>query len=81
MYKIKSNNVSHIFLKLFEVPCHAYPTNFSLRNFSVLQTFLKTTRFAVSARDPLLWNNCLSKNEKGIDNFYCSKKVLKKEWN
>ena len=61
MHKIKNKNVPHIFLKLFDVACHAYPTNFSLINFSVPRTFLKTTRFAISARDPFLWNNCLSK--------------------
>ena len=79
MHKIKNRTVLHIFLKLFGVPCHAYPTNFSLKNFSVPQTFLKTTRFAMSAGGPLLWNNCLSKSEKEIDNFYCSKKGLKKK--
>ena len=33
MYKIKSKNAPHIFLKLFGVPCHAYPIDFSLINF------------------------------------------------
>ena len=46
MHKMKKN-VPHIFLKPFSVPCHAYPTNFSLINFSVPGTFLKTTRFAM----------------------------------
>ena len=35
MHKIKNKNVPHIFLKLFHVPCHVYPTNFSLINFTV----------------------------------------------
>ena len=73
MHKIKNKKVSHIFLKLFEVPCHDYPINFSLR------TFLKTTRFAISARGPLLWNNCLSKEEKEIDNFLLFKKRAKEK--
>ena len=64
IHKIKTKNVPHIFLRLFNVPCHAYPTNFSLINLSVPRTFLKTTRFEISARGPLLWNNCLSKNKK-----------------
>ena len=67
MHKIKNKNVLHIFLKLFGVPCHVYPTNFSLINFSIPQTFRKTTWFAISARGQLLWNNCLSKEEKEID--------------
>ena len=35
MRKIKNKNVLYIFLKLFDVPCHAYLTNFSLTNFTV----------------------------------------------
>ena len=68
MNKTKIKNVPHIFLKLFGVPCHAYPTNFSLINFSASQTFLKTTRFAISARGPIVLNSCLSINKKEIDN-------------
>ena len=64
MHKIKNKNVPRIFLKPFSVPCHAYPTNFSLINFSLPRIFLKTTRFAISARGPIIWNNCLSKNKK-----------------
>ena len=79
MHKIKNKNVLHIFLKLFDVPCHAYPTNFSLINLSVPGTFLKTTHFAISARGPLLWNNCLSKEEKEIDNFLLFKKRAKEK--
>ena len=36
MRKIKNKNTTHIFRKLFRVTCHAYPTNFSLINFSAL---------------------------------------------
>ena len=81
MHKIKNKNVPHIFLKLFDVPCHAYPTNFSLINFSVPRTFLKNTRFAISARGPLLWNYCLSKEEKEIDNFLLFQKRAKEKNN
>ena len=49
IHKMKNKNVPHIFLIAFGVPCHAYPTNFFLINFSVPQTFLKTTRFAILA--------------------------------
>ena len=30
---------------------------------------LKTTLFAIQARSPILWNNCLSKSDKEIDDF------------
>ena len=79
MHKTKNKNVSHIFLKPFGVSYHAYPTDFSLINLSVPRTFLKTKRFAMSARGPLLWNNCLSKNEKEIDNFILFKKRAKEK--
>ena len=79
MHRTKNKNVPHIFRKLFDLPCHVYSTNFSLINFLVPQTFLKTTRFAISARGPLLWNNCFSKEEKDIDNFLLFKKRAKEK--
>ena len=79
MHKIKNKNIPHIFPKLFDVSCHDYPTNFSLINFSVPRTFLKATRFAISARGRLLWSNCLSKEEKKIDNFLLFKKRAKEK--
>ena len=80
MRKIKNKNVPHIFLKLLGVPCMpCLSTNFSLKNFLVPRTFLKTTRFAISAWRPLLWNNCLSKNDKGINNISLFKKGIKKK--
>ena len=79
MHKIKNKNVLHIFLKLFDVSCHAYLTNFSLINLSVPRTFLKTTRFAISAGSLLFWKNCLSQEEKEIDNFLLLKKRAKEK--
>ena len=79
IHKIKSKNVPHIFLKLFSVACHAYPTTFSLINFSLPRTFLKTTRFAISARGPVIWNNCLSKNEKEKEDFLLFKQRAKEK--
>ena len=78
MHKIKNKNILHLFLKLFIVPCHAYPTNFSSINSSVPLIFLKNTRFAISARGPILWNNCLSKNEKRVDNVVLFKQRAKR---
>ena len=79
MHKTKNKNVPHIFLKLLAVPCHVYPNNFSLINLTVPQTFLKTTRFAISARSPFLWINCLSKEEKEIDKFLLFKERTKEK--
>ena len=69
MHKIKNKNAPRVFQDLFSVPCHAYPTNFSLSNFLVPRTALKSSRFAISTRGPYLWNTCLTKREKEIDNF------------
>ena len=80
MHKIKSKKTHHIFVKLFGVPWHAYLL-ISLINFSVSQTFLKTTLLATSVRGPILWNNCLSKNvkKKKIDNFLLFKQRAKEK--
>ena len=79
MHKIKNKNVPHIFLKLFEVPYHVYPTNFSLINFLVPLTFLKTTRFAVSARVHFFGTLASQKKKKKLITFHCSKKWIKKK--
>ena len=81
MHKIKNKNALHNFLNLFGVPCHAYPTNFFLINFLVPRTLLKTTRFAISARGPVLWNICLSKHEEEIGNFLLFKQRDKEKNN
>ena len=47
--------------------------------FAYTRKMLAITRFAISARDPLLWNNCLSKEEKEIDNFLLFKKRAKEK--
>ena len=73
-----SLNVLNVY-QLFDVPRHVHPTNFSLINFSVPQKFLKTTWLAILARGPLLWNNCLSKEEKKIDNFLLFRKWAKEK--
>ena len=54
MHEINSKNGPHLFLKLFGVPGHAYPTNFSLINVSVPRAFLKTIQFAISGTRPIL---------------------------
>ena len=77
MHNTKKKNVLHIFLKLFGVSCHIYPINFSLINFSVTQTFLKTTRLAISAfqLEVHFFRTAVSqKTKKKLITFYFSKK-------
>ena len=78
MHKIKNKNLLHIFLKLFDVPYHAYPTKYSLINFSVPQTFLKNTRFAISEVH-FFGTIAFQNKKKKLITFYCSKKGLKKK--
>ena len=59
------------------MPCLSH--RFLLNKLLVPRTFLKTTRFEISARGPLLCSNCLSKNEKAIDDFLLFKKRAKEK--
>ena len=45
-------------------PSHPYPTNFSAHNFLVPTLKLKKSKYRVSIRGPLLWNNILTAAEK-----------------
>ena len=53
-----------MFLTKFFKPSHPYPTNFSTHNFLVPTLKLKKSRYRVSIRGPLLWNNILTTPEK-----------------
>ena len=59
------------------MPCLS--DQFPLNKLLNITNILKTTRFAVSARGTIIWNNCLSKNEKEIDNFLLFKQRAKEK--
>ena len=43
------------------------------------QTLLKIARFSILVRGPILWNNFLSNNKKGIDHFLLFKQKAKEK--
>ena len=53
-------NAPFIILTKFCKPSHPYPTNFSAHNLLVPTLKLKKSRYSVSIRGPLLWNNILT---------------------
>ena len=63
MFRVGKKTVPSIFLTEFCKPSHAYATNFSAHNFLVPTLKLKTSKYRVSIRGPLLWNNILTAEE------------------
>ena len=59
MHRVENKTAPFIFLTKFCKPSHSYPTNFSAHNFLVPTLKLKKSRYRVSIRCPLLWNNIL----------------------
>ena len=64
MHRVENKTAPSIFLTTFCKPSHPYPTNFSAHNFLVPTLKLKKSRYRVSIRGPLLWNNILTAAEK-----------------
>ena len=64
MYRVENKTAPSIFLIKFCKPPHVYPTNFSAHNFLVPTFKLKKSKYRVSIRGQLLWNNILTAAEK-----------------
>ena len=64
MHCVENKTAPPIFLRQFFKPCHPYPTSFLAHNFLVPTLKLKKSRYRVSIRGPLLWNNILTAAEK-----------------
>ena len=64
MHCVENKAAPSIFLTKFWKPSHPYPTNFSAYNFLVPTLKLKKSRYRVSIRSPLLWNNIVTAEEK-----------------
>ena len=72
MHRVENKTAPSIFLTKFCKPSHSYPTNFSAHNFLVPTLKLKKSRYRVSTRGPLLWNNILTaadKNQESLPKF------------
>ena len=64
MHRVENKTAPSIFLTKFCKLFHPYPTNFLAHNFLVPNLKLKKSRYRVSVRGPLLWNNILTAAEK-----------------
>ena len=64
MHHVENKTAPSIFLTKFCKPSEAYPTNCSAHNFLVPTFNLTKSKYRVSFRGPLLWNNILTTTEK-----------------
>ena len=64
MLRVENKTAPSIFLTKFCKPSRSYPTNFSAHNFLVPALKLRKSRYRVSIRGLLLWNNILTAAEK-----------------
>ena len=66
MYKSKHNLNPRVFDNTFTEIHHGYPTKFSRSNFKQPNIITQTTSFAISSREPKIWNNYLHELGKKI---------------
>ena len=64
MQRVENKTACSIFLTKFDKLSHAYSTIFSAHSFLVPTLKLKRSKYRVSIRGPLLWNNVLIAAEK-----------------
>ena len=64
IHSVENKTAPSIFLTKFCKLPHVYPTNFLAHNFLVPTFKLKKSKYRVSIRVPLLWNNILTTAEK-----------------
>ena len=69
MDRVENKTAPSIFLTKFCKPSHRYPTNFSTHNFLVPTLKLKKSRYRVSIRGPLLWNDILTAAKKNQESL------------
>ena len=76
MYKLNKNKASLTFNELIKKPSDKYLTKFSENCFSLRAISIKSTKYCISFRGPKIWNNFLTKEEKGLQSFSIFKKVV-----
>ena len=64
MYRVENKTAPSIIRTKFCKPSHVYPTNFSAHKCLVPTFKLKKSKYRVSIRGLLLWNNILTTAEK-----------------
>ena len=67
MHKIKTGTDRTAFHTTFNIPSHSYPIRFSSVNYSKPKTRLRKSRFRISIRGPVTWNNFVANTEKELE--------------
>ena len=68
MHKDKTETALALFLPKFQKPAHSYPTDFSNLNYVKPTSQLSRSKYRISIRGPVLWNEFLADSEKEIKN-------------
>ena len=66
-----------VFNNLIKKPAHKYPTKFSKNNFSLESFFLNGSKFCISFRGPIVWNDFLTNEEKEITSYAIFSRAIK----
>ena len=61
MFRVKNNTIPEGFVNKLEIVHHHYQTRHSENNFIEPKIYCKATKFAISSREPRLWNTLLIK--------------------
>ena len=77
MHKISTKTDPPVFHSHFQSPSHSYPTNFSESNYSLPARNVRESKFRISIRGPLLWNNFLTKSKKYLETMFLFKSKVK----
>ena len=77
MHRIKMGNIPEVFHETIKRPNHKHPKTFSTLNYSIEKYSLKSTKYSVSYRGPILWNTILNKRNNEIESHLLSKKKIK----
>ena len=64
MFRVKNSITPRVFIQVFSLIDHLYPTRFSDNKFKICDFNLKMRRFATGFRVPTIWNKFLTESEK-----------------
>ena len=77
MHRVKTESAPAVFLPKFEDAAHPYPVNFSKLNYIKPTSQLSGSKYRISIRGPVLWNEFLTDNGKEIENLSLFKSKVK----
>ena len=70
MHKVKTETATAVFPPKFQKPAHPYSTNFSKLNYIKPISQLSRSKYSITVRGPVLWNEFLTASEKDIENRF-----------